>query len=233
MSIVDSISEASVRKSLNSDPSYERLRYLVVLAAASEPPFEIAALPVQGHPAFNINQLSRIAKQLGLDFERYHGAERVLGQLEKSGFAKKVTNLETGFHTYYSTNAGKSQAMLNLDRLRKVQEFESQVKTMQMTIRKQLTKPPPTVFEITLSGNEFTIGTEEGNDLTVHDPYMSRRHARVFSESGTWIFEDQGSRNGSWKMELNNLLRVTRAPLADCDMYQLGSTIVRFRVLKT
>jgi len=229
MSIVDSISEPAVRRTLNTDPGYERLRYLVVLAAATEPPFGIAGLATQGHPTFNINQLSRIAKQLGLDFERFRGADRVFGQLERSGFVRTVTNQETGFRTYYATGAGRSQALLNLDRLRKVQELQSQVKTMQMTIKKQLAKPPPTVFEINLGQSEFTIGTEEGNDLTVRDPYMSRRHARIYYESGVWVLEDLNSRNGSWKMDPNHLSRVIRANVADCDMYQLGSTIVRFR----
>jgi hypothetical protein len=229
MSIVDSISEPAVRKTLNTDPSFERLRYLVILAAAAEPPFELIGVPAGGHPTFNINQLSRIAKQVGLNFEKFRGADRVLGQLEKSGLAGTVTSDQTGFRTYYATNAGKFQAALNLERLRKVQELESQAKTMQMSIKKQLTKPPPTIFEINLGQDEFTIGTDEKNDLPVRDPYMSRRHARVHYESSAWIFEDLNSRNGSWKIEPNNLRRVGRSTVVDNDMYQLGSTIVRFR----
>lgn len=229
MSIIDSISEQTIRRVLNTDRGYERLRYLVILAAATEPPFGMAGLTIRDNVTFNINQLSRIAKQLGLDFEKYRGAERVLDQLVKSRLVLTVRNQETGFHAYCVTNEGKSQALLNLDRLRKVQDLQSQVKTMQMTIKKQLTKPPATVFEVNLSRIEFRIGTEDGNDLTLRDPYMSRRHARVYYESGAWIFEDLNSRNGSWKVDPNNLRRVTRATVADCDMYQLGSTIVRFR----
>jgi len=229
MSIVDIVSEPAVREALNTDPSYERLRYLVVLSAATEPPFGIAGLPTQDHSTFNINQLSRISKQLGLDFEKFRGAERVFGQLEKLSLVAMVTNKETNFRTYYVTAAGKSQALLNLDRLRKLQELQSQVKTMRITIKKQLAKLPPTIFEINLGRGEFTIGTEEGNDLMVRDPYMSRRHARVHFESGAWILEDLNSRNGSWKMERDNLSRTIRATVADGDMYQLGSTIVRFR----
>jgi NACalpha-BTF3-like transcription factor len=229
MAVVESLADPAVRKTLNADPSFERLRYLIVLAAATEPPFEIAGVASEGHQTFNINQLSRIAKQLGLNFERYRGAERVFAQLEKSGLVKSTTNKETGFHTFYPTDAGKFQATLNLDRLRKVQELQSQVKTMQMTIKKQLTKLPPTVFEVNLGRNEFTIGTDEDNDLMVHDPYMSRKHARVVHESESWVFEDLNSRNGSWKIEPSNLRRTTRANVSDGDMYQLGSTTVRFR----
>lgn len=229
MSIVDSLSEPVVRKTLNADPGFERLRYLVVLTAATEPPFGITGLPSGGYPTFNINQLSRIAKQLGLEFEKYRGAERVFGQLEKAGLIKAVRNEQTGFHTYYATERGRSETRLNLDRLRKVQELQSQAQTMQMTIRKQLTKPPPTVLEINLGLHEFTIGTDEDNDLMVHDRYMSRRHARVTYAAGTWVLEDLNSRNGCWKIDPNNLERVSQAVIADNDMYQLGSTIVRFK----
>jgi len=229
MSIVDSITDPIIRKTLNTDPGFERLRYLAVLAAASEPPFGITGFPAEGHPTFNINQLSRIARQLGLDFERYRGAERVLMQLVRSGLVGTTRNDERGFVTYFTTDAGRSQAMLNLDRLRKVQDLQSQSETMQIAIRKQLTKQPPTVFEINLGKDEFTIGKDDDNDLVVRDPYMSRKHARVIYESGKWIFEDLNSRNGSWKIERNNLARIDRAALDDSDMYQLGSTIIRFR----
>ena len=229
MSIVDSIAEANVRKTLNTDPGFERLRYLVIVAASTEPPFGITGLQAEAHLTFNINQLSRIAKQLGLDFEKYRGADRVLGQLERSGLVKAVLNEQTGSRTYYATEAGRSQALLNLDRLRKVQELQSQAKTMQMTIRKQLTKLPPTVFEINLGQHEFRIGTEEDNDLVVRDRFMSRKHARVVYDAGIWFFEDLNSKNGSWKVEPSGLRHVARAPVVDGDMYQLGTTILRFR----
>jgi len=232
MSVVDSISDPAIRRALNTDPSFERLRYLVILAAATEPPFEIIGAAADGHPTFNVNQLSRIARQLGLDFERFRGADRVLGQLENSGLAGTIRNNQTGFRTYYVTDAGKFQAAINLERLRKVQELESQAKTMQMSIKKQLRKPPPTVFEVNLSDSEFTIGTDEKNALAVHDLYMSRKHARVYYESGAWFFEDLNSRNGSWKIEPNDLRRVTRATVSDGEMYQLGSTIIRFRTAR-
>ena len=98
-----------------------------------------------------------------------------------------------------------------------------------MTIKKQLAPLPPTVYEINLSQEIFTIGRDKKNNLSVDDQYLSSKHARVTYDLGRWIIEDLNSRNGSWKMELNNLRRVVRAHLVDNDLYQLGSTVIRFR----
>jgi len=230
MSVVDCLSETAVRKILNTDQNFERLRYLVVLTAAVEPPFETSGSPIDGISMFNIMQLSRIARHLGLEFERFRGADRVFKQLERSGLVKSIRNEKTGFHTYYApTELGISQTALNLDRLRKIQEFESQAMTMQMTIKKQLASAPFTIFEVTLSEKPFTIGRDDDNDLSVKDQYMSSKHACITYESGKWIFQDLESRNGSYKLEPNNLRRVIRAQLVDNDLYQLGSTVIRFR----
>jgi len=44
---------------------------------------------------------------------------------------------------------------------------------------------------------EFCVG--RGNDCRVrfYDPLVSRNHARVYHEGGTWRMEDLGSRNGT------------------------------------
>jgi hypothetical protein len=232
MSVVELLLDQSVRKTLNSDPNFERLRYLVILAAASEPPFVTGGTIIDGKPTFNVKQLWRVASRLGLDYERYRGAERVFKLLEKSALVRLIRTEETQSHSqYYPTELGIAQTSLNLDRLRKIQEFGSQAKTMQMTIKKQLaSKAPPAILEISLRPQAFTIGRDDDNDFPVDDPYMSSKHARVLYDSGTWVFEDLDSRNGSWKIvEPNNLLRVVRAELIDNDRYQLGSTIFRFR----
>lgn len=230
MPIVDAFSDATVRKILNTDPNFERLRYLAVLAASSEPPFETSGTPVNGKMTFNIKQLWRVANHLGLKFERFRGAERVFKLLERSGLVMVVRDERTGFHTQFClTELGISQTIMNLDRLRKIQELESQAKTMQRTIKKQLASPPPTVFEINLSQKTFTIGRDEENDLSVKDRYMSSKHARVTYDSNRWTIEDLNSRNGTWKMERDNLKRVVREQVADNDLYQLGSTVIRFR----
>ena len=231
MSIVESLADQYVRRMLNNDPNFERLRYLVVLKAAAEPPFETSGTIVQGKQTFNIKQLWRVANHIGLDFERFRGADRVLAHLERAGLVGSVKSEETQYHTlYYLTELGSSQTHLNLDRLKKIQEFESQAKTMQMTIKKQLaSRAPPAILEISLLPKIFAIGRDEDNDLSVEDPYMSSKHARIVYESGRWMFEDLGSRNGSYKLEAGNLRRIVRADVADNDLFQLGSTIFRLR----
>jgi hypothetical protein len=230
MSILDFLSDPAVRKVLNSDPNFERLRYLIVSAASAEPPFETSATMVDGRPTFNVKQLWRVATHLGLDFERYRGADKAFKQLQRSGLVKSICNEETNFHTqYYTTEQGVSQTTLNLDRLRKIQEFQSQAKTMHMTIKKQLASTPPAIFEVNLSKTPFTIGRDDSNDLSVGDRFMSSKHARITYESGKWLFQDLNSKNGSWKMEPENLKRVIYIEIFDNDLYQLGSTVIRFR----
>lgn len=227
--IVDSLSDAVLRRVLNTDPNFERLRYLAILAASTEPLFETAGTLVEGRITFNLRQLWRIATQLGLDFERFRGAERVFRMLEQSGYVRIMRDQRTDFHSqYYPTELGISHTALTLDRMKKIQEFDSQAKTTQ-TISMKQPASTPAVYEINLTQKPFTIGSGEQNDLSVDDRYMSSKHARVTYDSGRWIFEDLNSGNGSWKMEPNNLRRVGRAELAPNDLYQLGSTVVIFR----
>jgi len=230
MPIVDSLADPALRRILNSDPNFERLRYLTVLVASTEPPFATSGIQVDGKTTFNVKQLWRVATHLGLKFERFRGAERVFKLLERSKLIGSICNERTEFHTqYHPTQLGTSQTILNLDRLKMIEEFESQAKTMLITIKKQLAPLPPTLYEVNLTQNPFTIGRDQKNNLSVDDRYMSSNHARVTYDSGHWIIEDLNSRNGSWKIEPDNLRRVVRSQLADNDLYQLGSTVIRFR----
>lgn len=230
MSVVDVLSEPPLKQILNTDPNFERLRYLAVLTAASEPPFETSGTLIDGRPTFNIKQLWRVAAHLGLDFERFRGAERVFRYLERSGLVKSIRNEQTMYHLQLCpTENGISQTHLNLARLGKIQQLESQAKTMQMTIKKQFARQPPTVFEINLGPKPFTVGRDSHNDLSVNDPFMSSNHARIICKTDQWIFEDLNSKNGSWKIEPQGLRRATQTTVNDGDMYQLGSSIFRFR----
>ena len=43
----------------------------------------------------------------------------------------------------------------------------------------------------------FRIGRQPGNELVLHDGRVSRAHARIVSEGGTYVLEDCASRHGT------------------------------------
>ncbi len=59
--------------------------------------------------------------------------------------------------------------------------------------------------------DEFFVGRGTDCRVRFYDPLVSRRHARVFPEDGSWFIEDLGSRNGT---RLGDA-RIGRAVLAD------------------
>ena len=71
----------------------------------------------------------------------------------------------------------------------------------------------------------FLIGRHPGADLHLPDPKVSRRHALVRWEEGSWRLTDQGSTNGT----LHNGRRVAEATLSDGDEVVVGLTALRFR----
>ncbi|MGC9357065.1 MAG: FHA domain-containing protein [Anaerolineae bacterium] len=44
----------------------------------------------------------------------------------------------------------------------------------------------------------FTVGRGGDNDLIIHSPTVSRRHARLYKEQGQWIVEDENSTSGTF-----------------------------------
>lgn len=48
-----------------------------------------------------------------------------------------------------------------------------------------------------LDKNEIFIGRDLANDISINDPEVSRRHARIFLQGSNFIFEDLGSTNGT------------------------------------
>ncbi|MCG2803468.1 MAG: FHA domain-containing protein [Cellulomonas sp.] len=49
---------------------------------------------------------------------------------------------------------------------------------------------------VLVSGDELTIGRAPTCDLRIPDPQVSRVHARIAFEAGTWVVRDPGSANG-------------------------------------
>jgi len=72
------------------------------------------------------------------------------------------------------------------------------------------------------------LGRQEGNEISLDDKKVSRKHAKVFREGDSVILEDMGSRNGTFVGED----RITRAVLRDGDVFRVGATKVRVRLEK-
>jgi len=81
-------------------------------------------------------------------------------------------------------------------------------------------------FDHALEGESFVIGRSSKADLTIPDRSMSRMHARIYQDQGTWFVEDLGSRNGT----LLGGRQVDRpVRLGHGSVIQVGSTSVTLR----
>ncbi len=49
-----------------------------------------------------------------------------------------------------------------------------------------------------LKPGEYYVGRDVSCDIVIPDPYVSRRHLRIFFDSGRWFIEDLGSTNGTF-----------------------------------
>jgi len=79
-------------------------------------------------------------------------------------------------------------------------------------------------FSLSASG-ATSIGREPGRDIQLPmDTTISRKHARVENEGGTFVVYDEGSSNGT----VVNGTRVTSQTLAPGDVVQFGSSAFRF-----
>ena len=62
------------------------------------------------------------------------------------------------------------------------------------------------------------------------DPYVSRKHARLTCDGGTWSVEDLGSSNGTFLLR-GDFERVEKAELKDGDEIALGNARFVFRIV--
>lgn len=69
-----------------------------------------------------------------------------------------------------------------------------------------------------------TLGRLPSCDVTLDDPSVSRRHARIAQQDGRWTIEDLGSTNG---LRINGQ-PVGRAQLRDGDRLELGGVALTF-----
>src|SRR5581483_1201673 len=72
-----------------------------------------------------------------------------------------------------------------------------------------------------------TIGRTNGNDLVLSGRTVSRRHARLWFDSGRWYLEDLQSVNGTL---VNNVRIYQRVALNDGDVINFGDEVVVFNV---
>lgn len=56
---------------------------------------------------------------------------------------------------------------------------------------------------------EITIGRDSGNDIVLRDPYISKKHSRVFLKDGEYHIEDMDSSNGTY-VNNNRITGVSR-----------------------
>ena len=73
-----------------------------------------------------------------------------------------------------------------------------------------------------LGKNELFIGRDLSNDVVINDPEISRRHTRLFLQSGTYGVEDMGSTNGT---SVNGQRLTGPALLQPGDVLTLGERV--------
>ncbi|HKP86491.1 MAG TPA: HD domain-containing phosphohydrolase [Blastocatellia bacterium] len=69
-----------------------------------------------------------------------------------------------------------------------------------------------------LAGRVFRIGRNEGNDLTINNPYISRYHAEIIPRGANYQIRDLGSTSGTFV----NGERIKQRNLRDGDSIRLG-----------
>ena len=77
-----------------------------------------------------------------------------------------------------------------------------------------------------LSGFRVSVGRERGNNICIRDANISRSHAEIINDNGTWFIRDLGSTNGT---QVNGQ-DVMESDLYDGDNVTLGMTTLEFRI---
>ena len=79
------------------------------------------------------------------------------------------------------------------------------------------------------AGEPISIGRDRTNQLVLHDTEVSRKHAEIAPQNGTFRIRDIGSANGT----LVNTQPVREVPLNPGDHITLGQTILVFSAART
>jgi signal transduction histidine kinase len=78
-----------------------------------------------------------------------------------------------------------------------------------------------------LKPRDYTVGRARHNDLSLTEASISKTHARILHENGTFTIEDQGSLHGVYV----NSIRVQKSELSPGAQIQLGNVTLRFSPL--
>lgn len=86
--------------------------------------------------------------------------------------------------------------------------------------------------EWVLEPKEHILGRYPSNDIVIPDPYVSRRHARLFFKDGKWFIEDLDSTNGTI---VNNEDIRDKGPIALVDNAEIiiGLTVLTVKFQKS
>lgn len=74
---------------------------------------------------------------------------------------------------------------------------------------------------------EAKIGKDESCLVKIHDPGVSRFHARIYKEAGALHIEDLGSSNGTY-VNFKKRNQGEKTPLTDRDIVFFGRTVTKF-----
>ncbi len=92
--------------------------------------------------------------------------------------------------------------------------------SFKLTLVNTQSSAPPKEFELIRS--EHVIGRDDGVDIVIPTPAVSRRHARLMMEGGGYVIEDLGSSNGTF---VNGERLIGRRTLNHGDEIRLGQAI--------
>jgi hypothetical protein len=81
---------------------------------------------------------------------------------------------------------------------------------------------PTTGKTYTLEEREINVGRDPSNDIVINDAEVSRKHARLLSQEGSYVLEDLGSTNGTY---INGQRVMGSYQLRHGDLVLLGENI--------
>lgn len=92
--------------------------------------------------------------------------------------------------------SGQSDEKVNTDinRTEETQQDNREKKLLLKIVKSNFFMPQT---EWKLNPGEYIVGRYPSNDIVLPDPYVSRRHARIFYKDGEWYIEDLDSTNGT------------------------------------